>query len=90
MWCLFRRHGPKIWPGEHHLSGGLRKADGSQQKSAHAHSTQKEFMALQIGDTASAFEAQTTEGRIWFRDWLGGSCCVLSSPPKDFTPVCMP
>jgi len=68
MWCLFRRHGPKIWPGEHHLSGGLRKVDGSLQDPAHAHSMQEEFMALQIGDTAPDFEAQTTQGPIRFHD----------------------
>ncbi|MCA1703326.1 MAG: peroxiredoxin, partial [Actinobacteria bacterium] len=30
-------------------------------------------MALQIGDTAPDFKAETTEGRIRFHDWIGDS-----------------
>src|SRR6188472_4169987 len=45
-------------------------------------------MALALNDTAPDFEAETTQGKIKFHDWIGDSWAVLFSHPKDFTPIC--
>jgi alkyl hydroperoxide reductase subunit AhpC len=45
-------------------------------------------MALQLGDMAPDFTAQTTEGTFGFHEWLGGSWCMLFSHPSAFHSVC--
>ena len=43
---------------------------------------------LKAGDLAPDFEADSTQGRIRFHEWLGNDWGVFFSHPKDFTPVC--
>lgn len=45
-------------------------------------------MAIQLGDIAPDFTAESTSGTIKFHEYLGDSWGVLFSHPADFTPVC--
>ena len=45
-------------------------------------------MALQLGDTAPDFTAETTVGTLHFHQWIENAWAILFSHPKDFTPVC--
>jgi alkyl hydroperoxide reductase subunit AhpC len=45
-------------------------------------------MTLRLGDLAPNFQAETTEGKIDFYEYLGDGWGVLFSHPADYTPVC--
>jgi thioredoxin-dependent peroxiredoxin len=45
-------------------------------------------MALQLGDVAPDFTANTTQGELALHTYLGEDWGILFSHPADFTPVC--
>ncbi len=75
--------------GPRKLARSTQRDDPSPAKvtdaaAAPRHTVRRTF---QIGDVAPDFEAETTQGRIRFHDWIGDSWCVLFTHPKDFMPV---
>jgi thioredoxin-dependent peroxiredoxin len=60
----------------------------AQMRACYTPPSPENDMSLRLGDTAPDFEADTTEGRIRFHQWLGNSWGVLFSHPKNYTPVC--
>jgi len=43
---------------------------------------------LRLGSIAPDFEAETTNGKIKFHEFIGDNWVVFFSHPEDFTPVC--
>ena len=43
---------------------------------------------IKLGDVAPNFDAETSEGKLNFYEYLGDSWGILFSHPADYTPVC--
>ena len=82
------RHRPRARANYRIISSLAEARDGASSASAVKSPAWRSVMVLAINDTAPDFEAETTEGKMHFHDWIGDKWAVLFSHPKDYTPVC--